>query len=643
MEREAILAALERLGGLWSQEQQTTWQRFVEERRQTTLKERVDRGIALQDLSIADTDAAPGGRLLVWLSPRKAADLEGLRLGPGDPVRLWWDDPDSAAAIQAVVSRRQGERLAVILDDIPPRLEEGSFHLDKDDPQATFKRGFQALQRWKDAKRGTALDRLRSVFFGDEAPTFGPMPTLRIFDPAINPGQEDAVRLALAAETVALIQGPPGTGKTRTLVEVIRQAVARGERVLATAASHTAVDNLAERCFLAGLRILRLGHPARISDAVIAETLDSKLERDPDATMARGWIREARSLQATLERRRARGNLGRDERRELQTQIDRLYKDARSHLKQIQERLLSSASVIFCTAAGADALLLGNLHFDRVVLDEATQAVDPVALYALAYGSKVVMAGDHKQLPPTVIDFDADKKGLGETLFERLILRSKDASRLLTLQYRMHKAIMAFPSKALYDGRLQAHPSVAQHRLAELPGVLEDDLRSEPLIFIDTAGTGWNEEKKDDDPSTSNPSSAERIEAEVRRLLGRGVRATEAAIITPYDAQVRLLRERLIDLVRSGLEIGSVDGFQGREKEAILLDLVRSNDTGEIGFLGDIRRINVALTRARRFLLVLGDSATLASHPFYSAWLDDVSAQGGWKSAWDDDAPAFEP
>jgi superfamily I DNA and/or RNA helicase len=192
----------------------------------------------------------------------------------------------------------------------------------------------------------------------------------------------------------------------------------------------------------------------------------------------------------------------------------------------------------------------------------------------------------------------------------------------------------------MYGGRLVAADTVAGHRLEDL-GVAPDPLRPGPLVFIDTAGTGWNEERDGDDPSTSNPAQAERTAAEVRRLLGRGLAPGDAAVITPYHAQARLLRELLAPAVQAGLEVGTVDGFQGREKEAIVVDLVRSNDAGEIGFLADRRRMNVALTRARRFLLVVGDSATLGGDPYYRLFLD--AAQAAWVSAWSDDAPPFTP
>ena len=309
----------------------------------------------------------------------------------------------------------------------------------------------------------------------------------------------------------------------------------------------------------------------------------------------------------------------------------------------MREAILARATVICATAAGADHRVLGGATFDRVVLDEATQAPDPMALVALARAPVAVMAGDPCQLPPTIIDAAAARAGLGTTAFERLAGRDAgDALRLLTVQHRMHAELMAFPSASKYEGKLVAAPTVATHRLEHLPGVAADPMRPGPLVFIDTAGRGWTEARQGDDPSTSNPGQAERTAAELRRLLGRGLSPSGAAVIAPYDAQVRLLREALAVEVAAGLEVGSIDGFQGREKEAVILDLVRSNDDGAIGFLADTRRMNVALTRARRLLMVIGDSATIGGHRYYAAFLDDAERQGAWLSAWTDEAPPFE-
>jgi ATP-dependent RNA/DNA helicase IGHMBP2 len=303
-----------------------------------------------------------------------------------------------------------------------------------------------------------------------------------------------------------------------------------------------------------------------------------------------------------------------------------------------REWILAQHKVVCCTAAGADASLLGELDFDRVVLDEATQAVDPIALAALLRGKVVVMAGDPCQLPPTVLDETAAREGLGSTFFERLSARHGErVLRMLQVQYRMHEALMRFPSDSMYAGKLVAAPEVATRTLGALPGVSEDALRPGPLMFLDTAGKGYVEERRQDDPSTRNPGQAERVCVEARRLIARGVPVGELAVITPYDAQVRLLREGLRDLLAQGLEIGSVDGFQGREKEAVIVDLVRCNEDGQVGFLRDERRLNVSLTRAKRFLLVVGDGVTLAHADYVRRFIDAADAGGYVRSAWEDD------
>lgn len=619
--------------------------RAVEERQGLTLAERVARGKALRDLVVDETDTAPGGRTLLWISSRRdsagKSEIDGLRAGPGDPVRLWWDDPDGDDAVRGVISRRRADRIAVMVDEAPDRLMDEGFRLDLDDPLETFNRGDRAIARFAQAPPGSDLRRLRAVLIGSREPDFDAETELVPLDAGLNAPQRAAVSRALAARDVALVHGPPGTGKTRTLVEVIRQCVAAGERVLATAASNAAVDNLAERLAAAGVDVVRLGHPARVAPAVQERTLDAILARTDTWKLARKWVAEANALRRKALARFDRGAIGRSEKGDLLREAGRLQKDARVQLRRVEQGIVARAAVICATAAGADAALLPDEPFDRVVLDEATQAVDPVALVALGRGLRVVMAGDPRQLPPTVIDLDVERAGLGRTIFERLADAGRgDLLRMLVVQHRMNEVIMAFPSDRWYGGRLVAAPSVAHHTVEEL-GAAPDPLRPGPLVMVDTAGKGWEERRVGDDPSTSNPLQGERTAAEVRRLLGRGVAPGDVAVITPYDAQVRLLRDLLEPEVRAGLEVGSVDGFQGREKEAIVVDLVRSNDEARIGFLADVRRLNVALTRARRLLLVVGDSATVGGDATYGALIEAVEAYGVVVSAWTDDAPPF--
>lgn len=644
----ATLASLARLATLWRKERDATQARVVEERRNTTLAQRAERGLAARDLTVQDTDPAPGDRTLLWLVTRRKGAFQDLRVGPGDPVRLWRTDPDGPDAVKGIVARRGLDRLGVMVDsdreELVESLEEGGpFNLDRDDPQATFERGARAIDRFKAAPPKSDLLRLRGVLFGEGPPEFVAEPKIEFFDPDLNAPQRAAVLRALAAKDLALIHGPPGTGKTRTLVEVIRQAAARGERVLASAASNAAVDTLAERLVRAGLEVVRTGHPARVSPALEEHTIDALLHGSEAWELSRRWKSEAAELRRRTEKRQARGRMDRDVARDAYREARALMRDARKALQGAEELILRRAQVVCATAAGADAALLRDEVFDLVVLDEATQATDPIALVPMARGKRVVLAGDPCQLPPTVIDREAERGGLGKTFFERLREgpAAGDALRLLTVQHRMHESIMAFPSQTHYEGRLVAAPSVAAHRLEDL-GAREDPLRPGPLVFIDTAGTGWEEKREGEDPSTSNPQQADRVALEVRRLLSRGVSPEDVALITPYDAQARLLRDALSAELALGLEVGTVDGFQGREKEAVVVDVVRSNDQGAVGFLADTRRMNVALTRARRFLLVVGDSGTLGQHPYYAGFMDAVQAYGEWVSAYADECPTVD-
>jgi ATP-dependent RNA/DNA helicase IGHMBP2 len=648
-----------RLADLWKRERRAHEQRFAEDIQSRTLTERIEAGVSLRHLAIAELDATAGGRLLLWLVARKPGDLARFRLQPGDPVRLLAENPDARApdaSVRATLARRQDTRIALILDDeLPDDLDDNDsdteLQLDPDSPRATFDRGDAAIARFRGLARTDERLVLRDVLLGRRPPALQSMsqvpPAPAPFDTQLNQPQRDAVAAALAAPDIALIHGPPGTGKTRTLVEVIGQMVARGQRVLATAASNTAVDNLAERLIAAGVDTIRLGHPARISPAVEDRTLDVLLRRHPDTALARRWLKQADDVERVVFRRR-RGVLDREQHAEhraavraARAEARQLRREARRLLVDVQAGLLRRTPVVCATAAGADAVALGNERFDCVVLDEATQAQDPVALVALSRAPRAVLAGDPHQLPPTVIDLDAARAGLGTTFFERLIEIAPAASRMLRVQHRMHADIMSFPSQSKYHGLLEPAPEVAGHRVEDL-GAAADPIRPGAFVFLDTAGKGWHDERGQDDASVRNPGQAARVAAEIRRLVGRGVAPADIAVITPYRAQVLLLRDALPDLVASGLEIATVDAFQGREREVVVLDLVRSNDDAEIGFLSDTRRMNVALTRARRFLLVVGDSATIGAHPYYADFLAHAESTGAWLSAWADDAPPFE-
>ena len=431
-----------------------------------------------------------------------------------------------------------------------------------------------------------------------------------------------------------MLYGPPGTGKTTTVVELIRRAVANGETVLACAPSNAAVDNLLDKLLAAGLEPVRLGHPARVAPHLRDRALDLLVDKHPDARQARKFARDAQALFRKADKwTKAKPQPG--EKSSLRAEAKALLAAARQAEQHAAERILDDARVVCGTLTGIDGNTLGQRRYSLCVIDEACQATEPACWVPLIRADRVVLAGDPCQLPPTILSVEAAERGLAVSLMERVMaLYGPAVSRLLTVQYRMHAAIMAFSSAEFYAGELVAADSVVSHTLADLPGVTGDPLTASPVTFIDTAGAGYDEEPEEDTASRRNPKEAALAAGYVRRLIDSGVSPAVVGVITPYSGQVRRLRELLADV--PGLEIDSVDAFQGREKEAIVLSLVRSNVEGEIGFLSDVRRTNVAMTRARRKLIVIGDTATLAGHPFYARLVEYMEAAGAYRSVWEE-------
>jgi len=601
-------------------------------------------------LAIRDEQPAFGGRVVVTLGKRdQTQSLPWNRFSVGTPVLLTEEGRagegrrgDRVAAGRAathsswrgLVSRRDISSLDVVLNESPePENERPTFRLALATDEISRQRMKGALAEAGRADRGR-LAQLRDVLLGTRQPSPG-SPSARHPLPqgeGLNDSQQAAVEFGLSAADVAIIHGPPGTGKTTTVVELIRHAIGRGEKVLACAPSNLAVDNLLERLVHAGERAIRLGHPARVLPELQEHTLDLLVDAHPDVAVARRLIKEANQLFDKAARfTRAKPLPG--AKQQMRAEARELIADARRIEMQVAEHLLDSATVLCATLTGIDSQVIGDRTFDLVVIDEAAQAIEPACWIPLLRAARVVLAGDHCQLPPTIISNQAAREGLAVSLIERLF---KDIgpgiSRLLTTQYRMHEAIMGFSSEEFYQSSLIADNSVRAHLLQDIPGVTPSPLTSTPLAFIDTAGAGYDEELEPDGESRRNPAEVQLVGKQVQALLDAGVSPRDIAIIAPYAAQVRLLRDQLtID----GLEVDTVDGFQGREKEAVVISLVRSNAKGEIGFLADTRRMNVALTRARRKLIVIGDSATIGGHPFYDKLLEYFELHEAYGTVWD--------
>ena len=521
--------------------------------------------------------------------------------------------------------------LAAMNGKLPDPIPKGRWALHLVGSDATYKRMRRALEDVRLAEK-KPVARLRDVFAGKKKPGIDRLPKFNFRNIGLNEFQQEAVKKALAAEDVSIVHGPPGTGKTTVLVEVIWQTVQQGGRVLATAPSNIAVDNILEKLLDSGLRVVRMGHPARTLKSLLPYTLSAQVAEHPDRKNIRDLDQTRERLITQRSRRRERLQLGHGERQERQREIQALWREAREIEKEIAKRLIHEAQVILATHGGISRSL-GAKPFDLVVMDEASQATEPLSWIPLLQAQKAVFAGDPLQLPPTLYSEAAAKAGLSVTLFERLQkVLPKDLQTLLRVQYRMHERIMDFPSKRFYGGKLIADASVAKHLARQLPKVKDTDLTRVPLVYVDTAGAGFEEGWDEGLQSRENQGEAKLAVGLLGELLEAGIRPRDIAVITPYVAQVKRLKALVQEV---GVEVGTVDGFQGREKEAVILSLVRSNDKGEVGFLEDTRRMNVALTRARRLLIVIGDSATITRHPLYEAFSDYTEKLDAHRSAWE--------
>jgi ATP-dependent RNA/DNA helicase IGHMBP2 len=587
-------------------------------------------GKTVTRLTVERQDIGTAGLPLLVLSRPPAGEALSPfhAMDQGDVVRVSFSrGPD---AVDGTLYNVEDYRVTVALNTPLAEPPQGRCQIDLLGSDATYRRMRHALESARNAKG--RLAELRDILLGRKPAEFQEPEPVEFLNPNLNPYQQDAVRSALASRDVALVHGPPGTGKTTVLVEIIRQMARRGERVLASAPSNVAVDNILEKLVDRDFRVVRLGHPARTLESLRHATLMAQVAERPEQKTIRELDQVRERLAVQMARKEERGaGLTREEKREMLGEIKALWREARDLEYALSRRIVREAQVVLATHGGIGKIL-SREKFDAAVLDEASQATEPLSWIPIVHAKKLVLAGDPLQLPPTIYSQKAAKAGLSVTLMERLMGKvPENLTTLLRVQYRMHRAIMGFSSDRFYEGRLEADASVAEHVAAELPGVRATDLTSGPLVFVDTAGTGFEETWNELLDSRENDGEARLAFRLWRELEASGVHARQTAVITPYAAQARLLKS----LFPRGVEIGTVDGFQGREKEVVILSLVRSNERGEVGFLGDTRRMNVAVTRARRLLLVVGDSATIARHSFYEAFLDYVERHGALRSAWE--------
>lgn len=513
----------------------------------------------------------------------------------------------------AVISYVQDNKMVVVLPGpqvLPELVVTGELGVQLYFDDTSYKTMFAALREVAEAK-GNRTARLREVLLG-KAPALR-RETGPVRFPWLNASQEKAVNQVLCAKEVAVVHGPPGTGKTTTLVEAVYETLHRENQVMVSAQSNTAVDWIAEKLVDRGIPVLRIGNPTRVNDKMLAFTYERRFEAHsdyPELWQIRKTIREMTG--------RLRKS-GREDRERLHNQLTKLRVRATGLEIRIDTELFTEARVIACTLVGAASRVLERKRFSSLFIDEAAQAIEAACWIAISRADRVILAGDHCQLPPTIKCIEAARGGLGRTLLEKVVLHKPETMSLLKIQYRMHEDIMRFPSRWFYHDELEAAPEVKYR------GILDFDT---PVSWIDTSELDLQEKAVAEGTGRLNTGEAELLVRELKNYMERiGIRRIleehiDFGVISPYRAQVHYLRhllkkEPFFRPCRRLITVHTVDGFQGQERDVIMISLVRANEKGQIGFLRDLRRMNVAITRARMKLLILGEAVTLTRHPFY--------------------------
>jgi len=538
------------------------------------------------------------------------------------------EDPTESGIINYIDKNRM--KIILHSKDIPDWINGGMIGVDLVFDDRSYMEMEKAIKKTMDAEKNR-LAELRDKILGYKKLDL-PYDTFHANIASLNTNQNKAIQYMLSAPDVAIVHGPPGTGKTTTLVQAIRLLCQKENTVLVTAPSNTATDLLTERLTDQGLNVVRIGHISRVDEKVLSRTLDYQISHHPDSKSIKKVKQQAAA--ARQKARKYKRSFGYEERQER----DALYKEARElsdWANQLEDRLLdqiiTSADVIACTLVGVAHPILNKYTFKTVVIDEAAQALEPACWIAISKASKVIMTGDPLQLPPTVKSYEAQKKGLNITLMEKCLNRLH-TSQLLNVQYRMHHAIMDFSNLQFYNGQLLAAEEVKYHQL--------EITDNQPVIYIDTAGCGFDEQSDKEQKSKMNPDEYGILREHLYQLTAayNALELPSIAIISPYREQVNYILEAIREdekLADKNIEVNSIDGFQGQEMDVVYISLVRSNTKNEIGFLQDYRRMNVAMTRARKQLIVVGDSATIGNNNFYASFLSYCEAKGAYRSAWE--------
>lgn len=517
--------------------------------------------------------------------------------------------------------------------DLPSWVTNGKIGIQLAFDDRSFDEMQRAVRQVLNAK-GDRLAELRDILLGKDQPTF----EKDVFEyelPYLNQSQNKAVHAILSAKDVAIVHGPPGTGKTTTLVAAIQQLVKRESPILVCAPSNPATDLLTERLAEAKLKVVRIGNLSRIDESLLKHTMEGILQDHPGMQEVKRMKIEAAQVRKDAERfRRNYGPKEREERKEAFQEARMLIQHAKILEDYVIDQVLKDADVITCTLVSSMNSYIEKMRFHTVVIDEAAQALEPATWIPICKAQRVVLAGDPFQLPPTVKSMDAAKKGLNVTLLEKCVERMENV-QLLNVQYRMNDQIMGFSNQEFYNNQLQAADFVKDWRLVTAEG--EDLL---PVEYIDTAGCGFEEKVNHESLSYFNPEEYGVLRMHLDKLLSlAGDQKISIGIVSPYKEQVIHIQQNIKTdfdhFPDADITVDTIDSFQGQERDVIYISMVRCNDKNEIGFLKDTRRMNVAMTRARKKLIIIGDSVTLSSFQFYSRFVTYAEKTGSYTTAWE--------
>lgn len=635
---KAIAEEIAHLKELLKLEKEEDLKQYNEKIQSTSLVERRKKGVCWYPVALDRSTYDIGERLMVKVSINKSL-LVSHGFQSGKTITLFSNNAqnnDESDAVKGIVNNVRENEMWITLncDELPYWTTGGMLGIQLMFDENSYQEMNKALVELLKTEDKRVLE-LTSIILGNKEAAFKDQKSIQFSE--LNKSQNKALNNVLNAKDIAIIHGPPGTGKTTTLVYSIIETLRTETQVLVCAPSNAAADLLVEKLSDRQVSVLRVGNPARITNEVLDKTLDVLITKHSNYKTLKSLRKRGEEYHAMGRKyKRNFGHTERQQRKMLLAEARSLRKEADSLLDFIISDLFNSTRVLVSTLVGANNRHMQRMHFSTVFIDEAAQGLEPATWIPILKADKVVFAGDHQQLPPTIKSYEAAKKGLEITLFEKAIKRNS-ADELLREQYRMNETIMRFSGKQFYDNKLIANEKVAHWKIFE---------QDKELEFIDTAGCGFFEVLDPETRSVKNPEEAHVLFTHFKQFL---VEVTENAmhdeltsvgIISPYRAQLEVLQNELENAgfnkeTLEKININTVDSFQGQERDVIYISLVRSNEKGEIGFLADTRRMNVAMTRARKKLVVVGDSGTISQHAFYNHFLDYVNEVNAYRSAFE--------